>query len=223
MRQAGGQQFADVVVGVSSGAAVGQGHAVADAVEEALERALPGSDVVVHVEPLADAGLRERAHAAALSVRSVREIHNLALVEVSGRTELSLHLKLPGDLPLEDAHGIAEEVERAICAAVPEIDSVQTHLEPLAEATPAREVDVDSAAVERIVREATGAAPRELRFLRTDAGLVAFLTLGLDAGSSLDDAHTQASEIEARIRAEAPEIADVVVHTEPVADLKASQ
>src|SRR5215467_7455936 len=64
---------------------------------------------------------------------------------------------------------------------------------------------------------ATGAPPRELRFLRTDAGLVAFLTLGLDAGSSLDDAHTQASEIEARIRAEEPEIADVVVHTEPAA------
>lgn len=215
MRQAGGQQFADVVVGVSSGAAVGQGHAVADAVEEALERALPGSDVVVHVEPLADAGLRERAHAAALSVRRVREIHNLALVEVDGRTELSLHLKLPGDLPLEEAHDVAEDVERAICAAVPEIDSVQTHLEPLAEATPAREESVDSAALERIVREATGAPPRELRFLRTDGGLVAFLTLGLDPQSRLDEAHARASEIEERIRLARPDIADVIVHTEP--------
>ena len=66
MRQAGGRQFADVVIGVSSTAAVGQGHAAADAVEEAVERALPGSDVVVHVEPLDDPGVRERAHAAAL-------------------------------------------------------------------------------------------------------------------------------------------------------------
>jgi len=215
MRQAGGQQFADVVVGVSSAAAVGQGHAVADAVEEALERALPGSDVVVHVEPLPDAGLRERAHAAALSVRRVREIHNLALVEVGGRTELSLHLKLPGDLPLDEAHEVAEQVERAICAAVPEIDSVQTHLEPLAEATPAREEDVDSAAVERIVRDATGSSPRELRFLRTEGGLVAFLTLGLDPQSRLDEAHARASEVEERIRRARPDIADVIVHTEP--------
>ncbi|HEU5372947.1 MAG TPA: cation diffusion facilitator family transporter, partial [Gaiellaceae bacterium] len=51
MRQAGGRQFADVVIGVSPGAAVGQGHAAADAVEEAVERALPNADVVVHVEP----------------------------------------------------------------------------------------------------------------------------------------------------------------------------
>ena len=56
MRQAGGRQFADVVIGVSSAAPVGQGHAAADAVEAALERALPGSDVVVHVEPLDDPG-----------------------------------------------------------------------------------------------------------------------------------------------------------------------
>ncbi len=51
MRQAGGRQFADVVIGVAPTAPVGQGHAAADAVEAAVERALPGSDVVVHVEP----------------------------------------------------------------------------------------------------------------------------------------------------------------------------
>ena len=215
MRQAAGRQFADVVIGVPPGAAVGQGHAAADAVEAAVERALPGSDVVVHVEPLEDAGVRERAHAAALAVPSVREIHNLALVQVAGRTELSLHIKLPGDLKLEEAHAVAEEVERAICAAVPEVDAVQTHLEPLTEPSEAREVAVDSASVERIVREVTGAPPRELRFLRTDGGLVAFLTLGLDPQSRLDDAHTRASEIEERIRQARPDIADVIVHTEP--------
>ena len=169
MRQAGGRQFADVVIGVSPGAAVGQGHAAADAVEAAVEGALPGIDIVVHVEPVEDAGLRERAHAAAVGVPRVREVHNLALVDVDGRTELSLHLKLPGDLSLDEAHEVAEQVEAAICAAVPEIAGVQTHLEPLAETSEAREVDAEDAdAVRRIVRDATGGEPRELRFLRSD-------------------------------------------------------
>ena len=53
LRQAGGRTFADVVIGVSPGAAVGQGHATADRVEAAVQRVLPGSDVVVHVEPTA--------------------------------------------------------------------------------------------------------------------------------------------------------------------------
>ncbi|NUR75001.1 MAG: hypothetical protein HOQ28_01785, partial [Thermoleophilia bacterium] len=219
MRQAGGRQFADVVIGVPPGAAVGQGHAAADAVEAAVERALPNADVVVHVEPLEDAGVRERAHAAAIGVPRVREVHNLALVDVGGRQELSLHVKLPGDLSLEEAHDVAEQLEAAISAAVPEISGVQTHLEPLTEASEAREAREadadDEAVVRRIVRDATGRDPRALRFLRTDSGLVAFLTLGLDGTTRLDEAHARASEIEERIRRERPDIADVIVHTEP--------
>jgi cation diffusion facilitator family transporter len=216
MRQAGGRQFADVVIGVSPGAAVGQGHAAADAVEEAVESALPNADVVVHVEPQEDATLRERVHAAAVAVPRVREVHNILLVDVDGRTELSLHLKLPGELSLDEAHEVAEQLERAVCMAIPEIAGVQTHLEPLTEASAAAEVDADAeAVVRRVVREETGSDLRELRFLRTDGGLVAFLTLGLDGASRLDDAHARASAIEERIRRERPDVADVIVHTEP--------
>jgi len=216
MRQASGRHFADVVIGVSPDAAVGQGHAAADAVERAVQDALPEADVVVHVEPLeSEAAVRERAHAAALAVRSVREVHNVSVLSVDGGTEVSLHLKLPGDLSLEEAHAIAEEVEDAIIAAVPEVSSVQTHLEPLAEAAGAAEVEGDDATVRRIVREVTGVEPHELRFLDTDEGLVAHMTLRLGAGQALADAHARASEIEEKIRLQLPEIADVVVHTEP--------
>jgi cation diffusion facilitator family transporter len=215
MRQAGGRQFADVVIGVPPSAAVGQGHAAADAVEAAVQRALPGADVVVHVEPGGEADLRERVHAAAAAVPAVREIHNVTLVEVNGRTELSLHVKLPGGMTLAEAHDAAERLETAIRAAVPGLDAVQTHLEPLTEPSEGVEVAGDTPAIERIVRDATGAPPRGIRFLRTDAGLVAYLTLELDPATSLDQAHSRASEIEERIRTEAPEIAEVVVHTEP--------
>jgi divalent metal cation (Fe/Co/Zn/Cd) transporter len=139
----------------------------------------------------------------------------VALVEVDGRTELSLHVKLPGDLPLGEAHQIAEQLEAAVRSALPEIAGVQTHLEPLTETTEAREVEVDAAVVTRVVRDLTGREPRAVRLLRTDGGLVAFLTLELDAASRLDEAHARASEIEERIRRERPDIADVIVHTEP--------
>jgi cation diffusion facilitator family transporter len=218
MRQAGGRHFADVVIAVSPESAVGQGHAAADAVEAAVQRVLPGADVVVHVEPRgSEAEIRERAHAAALGVGRVREIHNVSVLTVDGHTEVSLHLKLPGDLSLEEAHAVAEEVERAIVEAVAEVDAVQTHLEPLAEAgegTTSAALE-DAAAVVRIVTATLGAPPRELRLLNTTEGLVAFITLGLDPGSRLAEAHARASEIEERIRRERPDIADVIVHTEP--------
>jgi divalent metal cation (Fe/Co/Zn/Cd) transporter len=214
LRQAAGRTFADVVIAVPADEAVGQGHAAADSIEAAVERVLPGSDVVVHVEPGGgEAALRERAHAAALSVPRVREIHNLSLVTVGSTTEISLHLKLPGELRLDEAHEVAEQVERAIVAAAPEIGSVQTHLEPLREASAA--VELAAGELARLVREVAGAPPREVRVLNTEEGLVAFVTLGLDPASTLAAAHARASEVEDRLRAEHPEIADVIVHTEP--------
>jgi divalent metal cation (Fe/Co/Zn/Cd) transporter len=148
----------------------------------------------------------------------VREVHNVSVLDVAGKTEVSLHLKLPGDLRLDEAHDVATQVERAIVAAAPEVDAVRTHLEPLAEAGEGRyagDVRADSELVERIVHDTTGQLPRELRFLNTDDGLLAYLTLALDPGTPLADAHARASEIEERIRRERPEISDVIVHTEP--------
>ena len=216
LRRAGGEHFADVVIGVAPGAAIGQGHAAADRVEDALHDALPGIDVVVHVEPQGtDAAIRERVLAAALTVSRVREIHNLTVLDVNGSIEVSLHVKLPGELPLDRAHEIAEQVEAAILTQVAEVRSVQTHLEPISETASGEEIDVDTAAIEAAVREETGVDPREVRFVRTDDGIVVFLTLGLPTAGSLADAHGQASAIEKRVRRAVPTIADVVVHTEP--------
>ena len=221
MRSAAGRHFADVVIAVAPDAAVGQGHAAADAVEDAVQQALPETDVVVHVEPAEeDALTRELAHAAAMRVPRVREIHNISVLDVDGRTEVSLHLKLPGELSLDEAHAVASEVEHAIEEALPGVDAVRTHLEPLAEEAEGRaplrvEIAHDAEAVTRIVRERTGAPPRELRFLQTEDGLLVFLTLGLDPTVPLAEAHARASEIEERIRTELPAISEIIVHTEP--------
>ena len=221
MRQAAGRHFADVVIGVSPDAGVGQAHAAADAVEAAIQSAVPESDVVVHVEPTeSEAALRERVNAAALTVPRVREVHNLRVVAVEGGLQVALHLKLPGDLTLEAAHLVASQVEHAIETGVPDVLSVQTHLEPLREPAAGRapaeaDVEADAEAVSRIVVDKTGSLPREVRFLQTDDGLVVFLTLGLDPGSALAEAHARASEVEEEVRRALPGLADVSVHTEP--------
>ena len=219
MRRAAGRHFADVVVAVPS-AAVEHGHAVADAIEEAVERVVPGADVVVHVEPQEAEALRERAYAAAVRDPRVQEVHNIVVLEVGDRIEVSLHLKLPGELSLEQAHEVASAVEHEILASLPEVDAVQTHLEPLAEPAAGRllgQGDGSRAAEEirEIVRSVTGEGPRELRLLNTEVGLVAFLTVGMEPERPLAEAHARASEVEERIRRAQPGIAEVVVHTEP--------
>jgi divalent metal cation (Fe/Co/Zn/Cd) transporter len=221
MREVGGRHFADVVVAVEPDAAVAQGHAVANAIEEAIERELPGSDVIVHVEPDGGLGpLRQRATAAALAVGDVREVHNVTVLRVGESTELALHMKVPSALTLRAAHDIASEVETAILLAVPEVTRVQTHIEPLPEdggtrAQRAPGLEDERRAVIAVVQELTGSEPRELRFRQTSQGLLAFLTLGLGPQTTLVSAHALASEIEQRVRSEHPEIVDILVHTEP--------
>jgi cation diffusion facilitator family transporter len=220
LRQAAGRYFADVVIGVRADAGVGQGHAVADAVERAVEAVLPETDVVVHVEPRQSASLRERVSAAALTVPGVREIHNLTMLEVDGGTEVALHLKLPPEMTLEQAHAVASEIEDAITVAVPQVLTVHTHIEPLSEpaavnvTSPAQGARIEQE-VRDLVRELTGRDPLVLRLRETAVGAILFLTLPVDSGCSLAEAHARATSVEQRIRAVQPGLADVVVHTEP--------
>ncbi|MGO9487844.1 MAG: cation diffusion facilitator family transporter, partial [Solirubrobacteraceae bacterium] len=82
VRESAGRFFADVVVSVPPGQAVVEGHRAADLIEQAVEGALPGSDVVVHVEPRnRGLELRDRVLAIALSEPLVKEAHDITVFE----------------------------------------------------------------------------------------------------------------------------------------------
>jgi cation diffusion facilitator family transporter len=220
LRESGGRYFADVVVTVPPGRAVVEGHETASKVESAVEQALPGSDVVVHVEPRRRGlDVRERVLATALREPLVMEAHDIAIYEQDGSVSVSLHLKFPPDVDLRTAAQVAARVERAI-RADPRVGAVQTHLEPLERTLPARPADSRAdaeleAQIEQLVRARTGSGPQELRLLSTAGGPVVFVTLGLDPGTSLSDAHQLAGELEDELRKQVPGIADVVIHTQP--------
>jgi cation diffusion facilitator family transporter len=219
LRESAGRYFADVIAAVAPGAAVVEGHQAANRIEAAIEAALPGSDVVVHVEPRRSGlDLRDRVLAIALAEPLVKEVHDITIFEHNGSASVSLHLKFPADLALQAALAVTERIEQAIHAR-PGVSEVQTHLEPLERplsAHPANtSTDLDATReIERIIRERTGKEPRGTRLLRTEAGRVVFLTLGVGADTSLIDAHQLGGELEEELRQQIPDIADVVVHTE---------
>jgi cation diffusion facilitator family transporter len=218
LRESAGRYFADVIVAVAPGAAVVEGHQAANLIEAAIETELPGSDVVVHVEPRRSGlDLRDRILAITLSEPLVKEAHDITIFENGGSASVSLHLKFPADLALQEALAVTERIEQAIRAR-PSVSEVQTHLEPLERplsthpATTSTDLDAIRE-IKRIVLERTGNEPRKTRLLRTEAGRVIFLTLSVGAETSLVDAHQLAGELEEALRLQIPDIADVVVHT----------
>jgi cation diffusion facilitator family transporter len=222
VRESGGHYFADAVVAVPPGQAIVEGHGTADAIEAAVQEALPDTDVVVHLEPRRDGlDLRDRALAVALAEPLVREAHDITIYEHDGRVSISLHLKLDPEVSVGEAHEVAERVEAAL-RAEPGVEDVHTHLEPLEQPVAARP-DEDDAAPEdaqrkritELVLNRTGQSPRELRLLHAAGGLVVFVSVAVPADTSLADAHELASRLEDDIRRGQPHMQDVVVHTEP--------
>ena len=220
LRESAGRYFADVVVSVPPGQAVVEGHRAADLIEQAVERALPGSDVVVHVEPRRSGlDLRDRVLAIALAEPQVKEAHDIAIFEQGESSSVSLHLKFPDDLDLTAAHEIAERVEAQIRER-PGVTDVQTHLEPLERPLHEAPGDPDSDAlateeIQGLVRSRTGSPARRVRLLSTESGRVVFITLAGREGESLTEAHTLAGDLEDELRKRIADLADVVIHTEP--------
>jgi divalent metal cation (Fe/Co/Zn/Cd) transporter len=209
-----------VVVTVPPGQAVVEGHEAANEIEAALAGALPGSDVVVHVEPRRRGlDMRQRVLAIALAEPEVLEAHDVSIFEQDGSVNVALHLKFPAEMRLRTAAEIAGRVEQAIAAALGAV-AVQTHLEPLERPLAARSPGADDEGqardlIEQIVRERTGARPQSLKLFTTEAGRVVFLTLGVDPEASLSGAHRVAGELEDELHQRIPGIADVVIHTQP--------
>ena len=222
LRQAGGRHFVDVVVGIAADAALGQGHALADRVEEAVHRALPGSDVVVHVEPAeAPDDLRQRASGAALTVPHVREVHNVSVLVVGRRPRAvaapqAAARPAPGRRPRRRRRRRARDPRAcrrsATCTSTSSRSRAATRPPPSSRSLEVAHVD---RAIRDIVREVTGSAARDVRIRRGPDGLLALLTVCVPGDRALGEAHDAAGEIERRVRDASPELQEVVVHTEP--------
>ena len=97
VREAGGETFADVVIGVSRLEGLERSHQTMDQVEDAVGSQIGPAQVTVHVEPSTGAEApNERVAAAALRVPGVVETHNISVLEQgSGGRAITLHVRLP--------------------------------------------------------------------------------------------------------------------------------
>ena len=104
---------------------------------------------------------------------------------------------------------------------MPELRRIHTHIEPLARTDwatrPARdEVAEAREAIEDIVSRYTGRAPAKVSFRDADRGRVALIDVLLPAESAAAErAPARRATSRRRCAPRCPELADVIVHTEP--------
>jgi len=211
----------DLHVQVDPALGLDRGHEIGHQVQQSIEAAFPGvADVVVQVEP--DWTLRDSDIEAAVrrvAGRYPLDVHEIH-VHSGADTEVGLHVEMDPTLSLGEAHARASDLEDAILDEVEGVDRVVTHLEPrigdeLVAQRPSGSRDYESL-VRHITADIPGLeAPHEVEIVQVSTGRRLSMHVCAAGDVPLAEAHAMAEGLEARIRAEAPELDRVTIHVEP--------
>lgn len=217
VREAGGESFADVVIGVSRLEGLERSHQTMDQVEDAVRSQIGPAQVTVHVEPSTGAEApNERVAAAALRVPGVVETHNISVLEQgAGGRAITLHVRLPEDMPMRDAALTVEQLKREIRSEFG-VARVYAHVEPSAlGAQPARDIGAEQPQLVRAASEAVtrvaGQGAAEVVVYRQGERLLVVTSLRAEPGRSVREAHVLASRVEDAVRDALDSVDDVIV------------
>jgi cation diffusion facilitator family transporter len=146
VRRAGSSTFADLTLALPRTHTFEHTNEVVRATTEAVQRVVPGADVVVHAVPRQSSAesIFDRVRAVAarnnvgvheVSVQSMesdvesRQTRDQARGKLRGHLRLEQHVELNEAMTLAEAHNFVTAMEADILREVPELDSVLTHIE----------------------------------------------------------------------------------------------
>jgi cation diffusion facilitator family transporter len=223
VRPAGAQIFGELTISVARTLPLDRVVGIKSKLLESIEQAYPGSvlTVTANGRALDEETVLERVLLIAAKRRV--PVHHVTVQQIGERLSVSLDIEVDGRMSLGAAHKIASRFEAAIRDELGPDTEVETHIEPLVVANLAGR-DVDGALTDRVklslARHAheVGAIVdvHNVRVRQTDHGLVVNYHCRVDPGLDVTSVHDKVDQIEQRARADLPEIARIVSHTEPV-------
>ena len=220
-RQSGPSVFVDMTLAVSRTASLEEAHSIASAAESAVQKLLPRTDVMVHIDPVArdSNSLVEKVHCAA--AREGINVHGLHMHDVRGSLSLELHAEVPENLSVRQAHERVNVLEKAIALEVPELTEIVAHIEPvgdheiLTSAVQAGSGEIQRA-VELLPEEISGLKEcHKITILRSKQDVSLSFHCIVDPEMPINDAHDLTSQTEAKLREHFPGLGRVVIHVEP--------
>ncbi len=221
LRRSGGEFFADVTIAVDQATPFEQAHQIADVVEAAVRSVVARADVVVHVEPVADARAGLLKTVRLVAARRGLGAHGIRVYDHRGRRALELHLEVSEGLQLNQAHDEVTAFEQELRRAVPGLDRIVTHIEPAGDRTATRQAEpVGATEIRRVLErfaqsQATKLHVHDVEVQRAGGELAVSLHCALAPQITIIDAHTLSQRMEDYLRGEVANLGRVVIHVEP--------
>ncbi len=226
LRQAGASVFVDLVVNVDRSASLEEAHQIAEMVDQHITGIVPRGDVVVHVDPIRRSGENLSQAVSAIAARLGLRTHDVHAHEVRERYSVDLHVEVPADLTLGQAHDRVSHLEVAIREELPQVRDIHSHIEPLAspivlvEPLDSKEGPQLRARIEAVVNEVPELDGYSRLHIRPGpGGYDVVLHCLADPDLPVAEAHRLADQVEKLLHVRIPGIKRVLVHVTPEGEI----
>jgi cation diffusion facilitator family transporter len=141
-REVNGDYFVESHLEADGALPLRQAHELSSKLEERARAEIPHlRELTTHIEPVGKLIENDEKELAAekfsrLVEQVVKEVdttancHEVHIHEIEGRLVVTLHINLPGEMPLAEAHRVAAKLETQLRETVPKLDRVIIHTEP---------------------------------------------------------------------------------------------
>lgn len=224
MRKSGAAYFADLTLALPRRSTFEHTGELVRAATQAVHRALPEADVVIHTVP-------RTAHAEsifdrirAVAARNNVAVHELSVQSLHGRLRVEQHVEVDENMRLLEAHTFVSAMEAEILREAPEVDSVLTHIESeLSTIEQPEEILVDDRRIEQGLREAAAGFPdisdvHEIAVRRHGEHIDISCHCTLPDDLPMVNVHEIITALEDRFKLACPEVSRVTIHPEPMTD-----
>ena len=220
VRQSGPTMFVDMTINVPRQRSLTEAHEISEQVEKAVRELSPRSDVIVHVQPdsTREGNIIERVRGIAGS-RGI-EAHDLAIDETEDGKILEMHIEVPDDLTVAEAHQRASDLEQLLKLGLPDLKDIVVHIDPvggtsLHRTTSFATLSAVQDAVTQIAGQVVGISNcHSVTVLRESGHVSVSFHCAVPADYSIVQAHEMSDKLEALLRKKL-HLGRVTIHIEP--------
>jgi len=217
VRKVSSKVFVDASVQVPTLMSLQDSHSLATKIEGCLKDGFGNVDATIHIEPSDKERKMDQLVEKLATVDGVKEVHEISTIYVGGKLYITLHAYVNPELSVEDAHKIAEAIERRMQTEIKSLENVTVHIEPAGVAIPTNEVnEVELRKVVNDVAKSIEGNLRIKRVLTYASGSKRYINIDccFTKQVQIKDAHRIASQVEKETKEHFAN-AVVTVHIEP--------
>lgn len=190
--------------------------------QERLKEKLPQADITLTYNPV--------SRKSELTNESIRflvstfglSVHHLIMNQTDDGYFVSMHVEMPGDMTLDEAHDKSEEIKSKLQETMSDLKKIIIHTQPFESESNGQVADEEHATriageVKRIVESFPDVEDcHNIVLTPYRNGLALSADIRLDGSLLLEQTHQTAKEVEGKLRGEIVELVSVTLHLEPL-------